>query len=227
MAKAVINIRPGRLVIVDYGCGEGELLRYLPLDRVKKYQGWEINSESVKAARRQWRTFKSVHFETIKPSKLPSLGAAHSIDAIILIGVVQYLPDRDLTHVLKEARRVLKPDGQLLISCTTDHWFYLLVNVYRLFLPHREVNRTQLTHRITQHDLNVTASYERGLLLTPLFANVVVFFFDALDKIFFRTKGELGPVGRTVRRWWAPVIKWEFSWPIDYGYTLFLVAKKK
>ncbi len=226
LARSLNRITADQLTIVDYGCGEGELLQYLPLAKLKTYTGFEINPASLAHAQKNWSGLKKASFTLINEKKLPPLGSLNSLDAIFLVGVVQYLPTRDLNHVLTEAMKVLKPGGKLLISCTTDHWVYQWLNIYRLFLPHFAINRQALLQKITQSSLKVEKQYERGLILSPFFANIFIFFFDALDKIFYQTKGELGPIGRKMRTIWMPVISAEFTWNIDYGYTLFIEATK-
>ncbi len=224
LASELGVISTKNLRIVDYGCGEGELLRYLPISRINEYKGFEVNRPCIPVAREKWKLFQKIHFDYINRKKLPGLGKNNSVDAVFLVGVVQYLPDEDLHHILTEASRVLKSGGKLLISCTTDHRVYRWFNIYQLFLPHRTVNRSQLTKKLKKHGLTIDKEFERGLLLTPFFSNIFIFFFDALDKLIFKTKGELGPIGRKMRNWWAPLIQKEFSLKIDYGYTLFIVA---
>jgi hypothetical protein len=67
---------------------------------------------------------------------------------------------------------------------------------------------------------------EKGLMLAPLTANVVALFFDGLDKVLFRTRGSLGPAGRFIRKLTNPMLHLEYHLPVDFGYTLFLRAKK-
>lgn len=226
LASQLISNSAKKISIVDYGCGEGELLNYLDKHKISKYLGLEVNQHSILVARKKWQAHKFFYFDLINKKKLPSLGAKNSVDAVFLVGVVQYLPVADLKHVLSEARRVLKPGGKLLLSSTTDHWIYKWLNIYRFLLPVHTVNREKMLSDIVANKLSIQRQFERGIILTPLFSNIFVLFFDVFDKIFFKTKGELGPVGRKARAIWSPVIKAEFSLNLDYGYTLFIVATK-
>lgn len=217
-----------KLNIVDYGCGEGELLHYMDLNRIKNYFGFDINQGSIQSAQAFWRTRKKVKFSLINKKKLPSLGKPSSVDVIFLIGVVQYLPKKDLDHVLREAQKVLKKDGVIIISSTNDHLLYKIFNIYRLFLTPNVVNIPKLHRKIREHKLSIYFQSEKGLVLTPLFSNVLVFFFDAFDKLLFKTKGTIGPAGTLSRTLFSPLTLLEFSLPINYGYTTFtLVVKEK
>lgn len=226
LASKLAKTPNAKLTLVDYGCGEGEILSYLPLKSIYSYHGYEVNAACIPVAKKKWSHLRKVVFTVIDRSHLPSLGKKNEVDALFLIGVIQYLPQSDLKHVLKQARKVLKPGGQLLISCTTDHKLYSWVNIYRYFLPHFVVRRDQLIKEIESQGLKIDEQFERGIFFTPFFSNVLVFFFDVADKLLFRTKGELGPIGRWIRKACSPIIKKEFQLKLDYGYTLFIVASK-
>ena len=79
---------------------------------------------------------------------------------------------------------------------------------------------SKLINQLKKNNLKVVYEKEFGLLLAPLFSNVLVLFFDALDKIFFSTKGEIGKIGSFARSMVAPIIILENKIPIDFGYTL-------
>lgn len=226
IARELSKVSNHKLKIVDYGCGEGELLEYFPPSKIAEYQGYEVNKACIPVARKKWHSSKFFAFNEIDREKLPTFGKQHDLDVVVLIGVVQYLPLKDLKHVLSEAKRSLKPGGKILISCTTDHFLYSTFNIYRLFLHHYSVNRVSLINQLVKNHFQIEKQFERGLILTPFFSNILVFFFDALDKLIHRTKGELGPIGRKIRSLWAPIIRQEFKLNIDYGYTLFIVASK-
>lgn len=99
--------------ILDIGCGQGEFL-YLLNKKVKnkKFTGIDISSVAIKNAKHK---FKKITFFKSSSSKTPF--ANNSFDTILLIEVIEHLIDIDST--LQEIKRILKPNGYLMIT-TTD-----------------------------------------------------------------------------------------------------------
>lgn len=215
------------LTIVDYGCGSGALLSHLTDVMIKKYLGFDVNRHSITEAKKNYQHQKQYTFQLISPNTCPSFGPKNSVDVIILVGVWQYLTLTEQKFIAHEASKVLTPKGVLLISCTVDHLIYRLLNVYRLLFPHHYIRRSEVIDLLKKASLKVVYQHESGLLLNPLFSNVIVFFFDMLDQLLHQSRGTIGPIGAWVRRVMHPVLATEFKLSIDYGYTLFIVATKK
>lgn len=215
-----------KLSIIDYGCGEGELLNYLDLSKIKSYIGYDVTTSSISIAKKYWSNHKNIEFELINKKALPNFGENNSLDFIFLIGVAQYLTQKEILYVLQESYRALKPGGKIFITCSSDHFIYKFLNIYRFFIPNSFINRNSFLKICRQNNLEIEEAYEKGLFLTPLFSNVLVFFFDALDKLLFKTQGKLGPIGRNIRSLCAPLIRMEYLLKIDYGYTLFVTLLK-
>jgi SAM-dependent methyltransferase len=213
------------LDIVDYGCGNGILLDFLPKKMVKSYKGFEVSDAALKVGKAKYSKRRAA-FAKIDAPIVPSLGRKNSIDLIILVGVFQYLSAPEVPDLLKEAQRVLRPGGILVASCVVDHWWYRATNLYRFILPNSYMNRKKLLAAAQRHKLKVVFAQERGLFIGPLFSHGVVIFFDALDKLVFRNQGKLGPIGIFARKLAKPLMSLEYKLPIDYGYTLFVVFQK-
>lgn len=216
----------GKITIVDYGCGSGALIPFLDKANIRKYTGFEVEEHCINEARKQFPE-KKFHFKKISTKKLTKLGNNNSVDVVVLIGVVQYLTDREIDFVFSEAHRVLKKGGSLVISTTNDRWYYRYINIYHLFLPHRFFSQNQLKGFAARHKLDSVEVFEKGFFIAPTFSNVVVFFFDAFDRIILRTKGTLGFFGTNIRKLFKPLITLEYKLPINLGYTLYFVAQKK
>jgi SAM-dependent methyltransferase len=209
----------------DFGCGAGELLEVIPRHKIKEYVGVDINQSSIVSATKKYGA-KKTHFRVNKPTTIPTVTDSPK-DLFIAVGVFQYLDERLQTKIIKKAHAILKRNGVLAISCAVDHKLYHFLNIYRFFVPHGYVKRDRLLNILRSNNFEVEYAKEKGLIVSPLFSHVVIFFFDAFDKLIFRTQGELGPIGKTIRTMVKPLMALEYALPVDYGYTLFIQARKK
>ena len=215
-----------KISIVDYGCGDGALLELIPQDSLSKYIGLDVNRNSLENARKKHSQTQKISFKKINTKNLPKFGQPKSIDAVVLIGSLQYMKPNEQEHLIAESQKALKKNGLLIITCAVDHLIYRLLNIYQLFLPNYYIQRSEIEKLIKKSDFKILELKEKGLIFSPLFSNIFIFFFDAFDKILFRTKGSLGPIGNTMRKLMAPVIALEWKLTFNYGYTLIIVAQK-
>lgn len=216
----------GKATIVDYGCGNGDLLNYLDTQNIVKYTGYDVSKDCLHIAKNNHFGNK-YKFKRIDLQKLPNLGTNNSVDLIILVGVVQYMSNQEINHLLKEAKKVLKNDGILVVSCAVDHDIYKFFNIYRIFLPNNYINRKQLINKANKNNLISVFNKEKGLVIAPLFSNIFSLFFDSIDRFILGNRGKIGIVGSTARKLIQPLIELEYLIPVDFGYTLYCVFRKK
>lgn len=214
-----------KINLIDYGCGNGLLLEYLSKEKLLKYLGLDISLDSISYAKNRYK-FKKINFELIQQGKSINLGKPNSVDVIILIGVLQYMTQKEIKNFLNHAKKVLKSDGKIIISCAVDHVLYRIFNIYRLFLPNNFINKKIFLDLVRKSNMKVTYQQEKGIILSPLFSNVFSLFFDILDKILFQTKGSLGPIGKAAREVTNSILTLEYYLPINYGYTYFILLEK-
>lgn len=214
------------LRVVDYGCGNGYLLDLLPKKAITNYTGFEVNSDSVSVAQKKYKQGK-IKFIDFIPGKVPELGPVNSADVLVLIGVLQYMSDKEIAELVSKSKKVLKKNGVFLSSCIVDHWLYKVMDIYKFFLPQRYLNRNKLIKLLDNNGFDIEYQKEKGIFLAPLFSHCLVVFFDALDKLIFRQKGKLGKFGTWFRSFYTPILNLEYKLPIDYGYTLYLRAVNK
>lgn len=213
-----------KLDIIDYGCGNGILLEMIPSQRINSYVGYEVSPAALKVAQCKYSSEKH-RFLSFEPGKPPQLGKRKSADLVILVGVLQYMTNEEIVFILKEAKKVLRDGGIIIASCVTDHRIYRWTNLYQFILPNRYLNRKWLVQELSSAGLKVEYAREKGLIIGPLFSHGLVIFFDAIDKILFNNRGKLGPIGIFVRQLFKPLMKAEYTVPLDFGYTLFIVAQ--
>ena len=113
------HLPKGAATVVDFGCGDGTLLRQLRDDRTRLV-GTDFKMPSG------FQLLGNQDLATIDPSQTWFVADANTsrldgqFDAVLLIEVVEHLDDAALAHVLGKCRALLKPQGVLLITTPND-----------------------------------------------------------------------------------------------------------
>lgn len=95
-------------VLLDIGCGTGELLEYLPAHI--RYTGVDINPHYIELARKKYGS--RGRFEHIDVSDIDRLALPQgSFDVVVLYGVLHHLNDEEVRSVLSFARSMLQSSG--------------------------------------------------------------------------------------------------------------------
>jgi SAM-dependent methyltransferase len=97
-------------VAVDFGCGRGDLIGYL-LSRTESY-GVDQSPESVATVNERFNNNPRFRGAFVGSQQLPD-GCA---DTVLAVEVVEHMEDRPLESLLTEARRILKPNGHLVVT---------------------------------------------------------------------------------------------------------------
>jgi SAM-dependent methyltransferase len=95
--------------VLEVACGPGIGLGYLA-ERARRVVGGDCDAHLVAIARHQYHGTVEIH--QLTADQLPF--AAHSFDVVLLLEAIYYLPDAEA--FVREARRVLRPGGTLLIA---------------------------------------------------------------------------------------------------------------
>lgn len=99
--------------IVDFGCGPGTVLGYLPQDI--EYAGFDISDEYIETARRVHADKKNT---TFFKSDVHSLLGTHdarlaNADLVLCNGLLHHLNDAEAVEVFRLAQEIMKPSGRL------------------------------------------------------------------------------------------------------------------
>ena len=117
-----LNLHTGSRVL-DYGCGPGFVSLGIanivsPTGRV---YGVDLNKQFVRAASERAETIAQASFHLLKNGRIPL--ADNSVDRVLCKNVLEYVPS--VTSTLNEFRRVLEPNGRLLVI--DSDWRFVVV----------------------------------------------------------------------------------------------------
>lgn len=142
--------------VLDVGCGTGEfeqlLLRENPTQQIV---GVDISEKMLLVAQQKCHAYPNVEFHTASASALPF--ASNSFDAIISASAFHYFDDS--LAALREMRRVLKPDGKIVIlDWCRDYLLCKICDfVLKIFDPAYKqcYSQTEFHHLLTSAHLHV------------------------------------------------------------------------
>jgi len=102
-------------IVLDAGCGSGYGTFFLAKNsNIKAIVGVDISSQAINFARKYFKA-NNLHFWQMDVRKLKFKD--NYFDAIISFDVLEHLSETDQEKFIHELRRVLKPEGTLIIGC--------------------------------------------------------------------------------------------------------------
>ncbi|HHN94353.1 MAG TPA: class I SAM-dependent methyltransferase [Anaerolineae bacterium] len=140
-AFAVAAVSPGMRVL-DVGCGRGEILRHCAALGAQAY-GIDYAPVATRIARmliddEATGGIAGVYQANARHLPFPS----RTFDRVLMFDLVEHLHPWELAQTLAEARRVLRPDGRLIIHTAPNVWYdryaYPVVRLVRLLMGQGE-----------------------------------------------------------------------------------------
>lgn len=104
--------------VLDIACGEGYGSYFIRKWGALEIEALDISESAIERARAHYIDEK-IHFVCHRDEKLPYLDSA--FDMVISLETMEHITEAE--EFLKELKRVLKPDGILIISCPNDRYF--------------------------------------------------------------------------------------------------------
>ncbi|MBN8563181.1 MAG: class I SAM-dependent methyltransferase [Leptolyngbya sp. UWPOB_LEPTO1] len=229
--QATTWIRPESLSLLDVGCNVGAFLKTCQQAMPRlKLAGVEINETALAIAQRQ---LPGIDLHHTSAEDLPF--AAESFDCITCLEVLEHIPAQSRVISLQEIRRVLRQDGQLILSTPHQGWFawmdsnnirYRLPTLYRWVVQrglrdsvyecrgcqvewHEHFTLEELI-AIAGSGWKVITVRRGGLFLYPLM--------DWLSWFFYRKNLSEHPIRQLFER----IANWDDS--IDYGQTSYRIC---
>jgi len=167
-AFEVAEISPGMRVL-DVGCGRGEILRHCARLGAQTY-GVDYAPVAVRMARRLTTSDEGtqgnvgVYLADAKWLPFP----AACFDRVLMFDLVEHLHPWELDQALAEARRVLRPDGRLVIHTAPNAWYdryaYPLVRLVRTLMG-QGANYPKDPRAVTPANLDVHVNEQSALSL--------------------------------------------------------------
>jgi len=115
----IADIQPGQRVL-DVGCGRGELALHCAQ---KGALVWGLDyAPAALTLAQSLSAPPNMAIQLALASQLPI--ASESIDVVFMLDIVEHLNSEDLRAALWEARRTLKPGGQIIIHTMPNLWYY-------------------------------------------------------------------------------------------------------
>ncbi len=140
-ALAVAGIAAG-MQVLDVGCGRGEILRRTAALGARAY-GIDYARVAVDLSRRITAQGAAQDSAQAPPGVYQASAlflpfADASFDRLLMLDIVEHLYPNELTTAFREARRVLKPGGRIVIHTAPNVWYdryaYRLVRLVRVML---------------------------------------------------------------------------------------------
>jgi len=101
--------------VADIACGTGYGSHTLRETGAQEVVGVDVSQEAIRYARRKYQTASVVfHIADATQTLLPD----HSFDAIVSFETIEHVLAAD--RLLREFKRIIKPDGRLVISSPND-----------------------------------------------------------------------------------------------------------
>lgn len=103
--------------VAEIACGAGLGLGWLAL-MARSVEAGDLNEANCRIARETYDGRKKIRVRSMDALDLPFAGG--SLDLVLLFEAIYYLPDA--AEFFREARRVLRPGGSLLLSTVNREW---------------------------------------------------------------------------------------------------------
>ena len=196
--------------ILNIGCGNGAF-EYLTANTAREIVGIDTKDEDISQAEEECRDFKNVNF--VKANILEDNFPKTSADVVTMFDVIEHIPEETESIVLKKIHRILKSQGQIIISTPLENATKYFDPAWYLKPRHRHYTKEQLVELLIDAGFEVERIYTSG-----------GFFEMASMFLFYPFKWILN-MEIPFKKWWDGKRLQEYK--KDDGYvTLFVIAKK-
>ncbi|MCF7820371.1 MAG: class I SAM-dependent methyltransferase [Candidatus Pacebacteria bacterium] len=148
-------------IILDLACGSGYGSNILA-EKAKQVIGVDIDSEAIKEARTKY-LHSNLSFEVVSALRLGL--DSNSVDLIVSLETVEHFEQKDQIKFLQELKRVLKPDGLLIMSTPNS-----LASKHRNPWHLKELNEKEFISLLIQEFKHIQVLYQ-GTAMASVISN--------------------------------------------------------
>lgn len=141
-AIKIANLSPG-MTVLDVGCGRGEVVLFCARHGSHAV-GVDYSKEAISIAQRAKANHNIEQQKRIKfiCDDIEKIDFDGSFDRIFMLDLIEHLHDWELSKLFGICKRVLKPNGFLVIHTLPNKWVYEITyrRILRLFMPKLPAN---------------------------------------------------------------------------------------
>jgi len=172
--------------VLDVGCGPGPYALYC-VAKGYRYHGVDISDKMIDEARQRFGVLKDAEFSVSDARRLPF--PSDSIDVVLCLGVLEYVPPELEADYLREIARVLKPGGRVIFSFLNRNCPYWLFEDYLFPILRLGLRSLQAALKNTRfrfrRDFSRTPPYTRKFTLRGMTACLASLGFLVTDTKYF------------------------------------------
>lgn len=162
------------MVVVDVGCSNGLIAHHTLMLSPKKFIGVDPSDKAIKIAKKN--NPKGTFFKSTASELLAKSGSA---DLVIMFDVIEHVPKGTELVALKEAARVLKKGGKIILSTPHNHFLMNILDP-AWYLGHRHYRLERIKGLLKNAGFKVTTAEVRGgvwfsIYLLALYVNKWIF----------------------------------------------------
>ena len=145
--------------ILNIGCGNGAF-EYLTANTAREIVGIDVKYEDILQAKEECVKFKNVNF--VKANILEDNFPSNSADVVTMLDVIEHIPKEIEPEVLKKIYKILKPQGQVVISTPLENVTKYFDPAWYLKPRHRHYTKEQLVEFLIDAGFEVERIYTSG-----------------------------------------------------------------